>query len=185
MRQGLKRLITWARMPRLSKQYLPSLCDMCINEQGKTSKSVWDKGPVHFHLPPRKKEKKDQTVWKLKEMKPLHELSQTRTSWPRSQRVRSALSILHKGFWDRDTFPNRVGDRWKKEWEGRRKRKYFLHVPSPHPNLSKPKSNMVAQWMILSSRVRHPCWKKVFGVFVKGPTPHKKRQLNIFVWVRQ
>ena len=31
---------------------------MCINEQGKTSKSVWDKGPVHFHLPPRKKEKK-------------------------------------------------------------------------------------------------------------------------------
>ena len=33
----------------------------------------------------------------------------------------------------------------KKEWEGRRKRKYFLHVPSPHPNLSNPKSNMVAQ----------------------------------------
>ena len=71
MRQGLKWLITWARMPRLSKQYLPSLCDMCINEQGKTSKSVWDKGPVHFHLPLRKKEKKkDQTLWKLK---PLHE----------------------------------------------------------------------------------------------------------------
>lgn len=58
MRQGLKWLITWARMPRLSKQYLPSLCDMCIDEQGKTFKPVLDKGPVPFPLPPRKKEKK-------------------------------------------------------------------------------------------------------------------------------
>ena len=32
-------------------------------------------------LPPRKKrKKKDQTLWKLEEMKPLHELSQTRMS---------------------------------------------------------------------------------------------------------
>ena len=77
---------------------------------------------------------------------------------------------------DRDTFPNRVGDRWKKEWEGRRKRKCFLHVPSLQPNLSKPNSNMVAQWMILSSLVRCLCWKKVFGVFVKCLPSHKKRQ---------
>ena len=55
MRQGLKWQITWARMPRLSKQYLPSLCNMCINEQGKTFKSVWDKGPVPS---PQKKRKK-------------------------------------------------------------------------------------------------------------------------------
>ena len=170
MRQGLKWLITRARMPRLSKQYLPSLCNMCINDQGKTFISVWDEGPVPS--PQKKRKKKDQTLWKLEEMKPLHELSQTRTSWPRSQRVCSALSILHKGFWDRDTFPNRVGDRWKKEWEGRRKRKCFLNVPSPQTNLSKPKSNMVAQWMILGSLVRCLCWKKVFGEFVKCPSPH-------------
>lgn len=31
---------------------------MCIDEQGKTFKPVWDKGPVPFPLPPRKKEKK-------------------------------------------------------------------------------------------------------------------------------
>ena len=81
---------------------------------------------------------------------------------------------------DRDTFPNRVGDRWKKEWEGRRKRKCFLHVPSLQPNLSKPNSNMVAQWMILSSLVRCLCWKKVFGVFVKCPSlPQKK---TIALW---
>ena len=53
---------------------------MCIDEQGKTFKPVWDKGPVPFPLPPRKKEKKNQTLWKLEEMKPLHELSQTRMS---------------------------------------------------------------------------------------------------------
>lgn len=31
-------------------------------------------------FPPEKKKKKDQTLWKLEEMKPLHELSQTRMS---------------------------------------------------------------------------------------------------------
>ena len=55
MRQGLKWQITRTRMPRLSKQYLPSLCNMCINDQGKTFKSVWDKGPVPS---PQKKKKK-------------------------------------------------------------------------------------------------------------------------------
>ena len=59
MKQGLKWLITWARMPRFVKTIFTF--SLCINEQGKTSKSVWDKGPVHFHLPPRKKEKKKGT----------------------------------------------------------------------------------------------------------------------------
>ena len=177
MRQGLKWQITWARMPRLSKQYLPSLCDMCINEQGKTFISVWDEGPVPSPQKKRKK-KKDQ---------PLHELSQTRTSWPRSQIVCSAV-FLHKGFHGHVEFlmQKKVGEtetlfptEWvigkKKKWEGRRKRKHFLHVPSPHPNLSNPKSNMVAQWMVLSSLVKCLCWKKVFGVFVKCPSPPLKR----------
>lgn len=152
-------------------------------------------GPCSFP-PEKKKKKKDQ---------PLHELSQTRTSWPRSQIVCSAVFLtskhsvfLHKGFHGHVEFlmQKKVGEtetlfptEWvigkKKKWEGRRKRKHFLHVPSPHPNLSNPKSNMVAQWMVLSSLVKCLCWKKVFGVFVKGPSPHKKRQLNIFVSVRQ
>lgn len=135
-------------------------------------------------LPPRKKEKK--------KGQPLHELSQTRTSWPRSQIVCSAVFLtskhsvfLHKGFHGHVEFlmQKKVGEtetlfptEWvigkKKKWEGRRKRKHFLHVPSPHPNLSNPKSNMVAQWMVLSSLVKCLCWKKVFGVFVKCPSPH-------------
>ena len=163
MRQGLKWLITWARMPRLSKQYLPSLCDMCINEQGKTSKSVWDKGPVHFHLPLRKKEKKKIRLygnWSLY-MKPLHELSQKRTSLPRSQIVCSAVFLTSK----HSISSQRV---FMKE-----KKKMLLACPLSSSQPLKPKINhMVAQWMILGSLVRCLCWKKIFGVFVKCPSPH-------------
>ena len=115
--------------------------------------------------PEKKKKKKEHTLWKLEEMKPLHELSQKRTSLPRSQIVCSAVFLtskhsvfLHKGFHGHVEFlmQKKVGEtetlfptEWvigkKKKWEGRRKRKHFLHVPSPHPNLSNPKSNMVAQ----------------------------------------
>ena len=55
--------------------------------------------------PEKKKKKKEHTLWKLEEMKPLHELSQKRTSLPRSQIVCSAVFLtskhsvfLHKGF---------------------------------------------------------------------------------------
>lgn len=183
MRQGLKWQITWARMPRLSKQYLPSLCDMCINEQGKTFKSVWDKGPVPSPQKKRKKKIRLYGNWRKWSLYMSSARQGRADPGPREYVVRSVF--FTKGFETETLFLTEWVIGKKKEWEGRRKRKCFLHVPSPQPNLSKPKSNMVAQWIILSSLMRCLYWKKVFGVFVKGPSPHKKRQLNIFVSVRQ
>ena len=131
-------------------------------------------------------------------MKPLHEVSQKRTSWPRSQIVCSVVFLtskhsvfLHKGFCGHVEFlmQKKVGEtetlfltEWvigkKKKVGGKEKKKTLLACPLSSSQPLQPKINhMVAQWMILSSLVKCLCWKKVFGVFVKCPSTHKKRQL--------
>ena len=132
-------------------------------------------------LPPRKKrKKKDQTLWKLEEMKPLHELSQTRMSWPRSQRVCSALSILHKGFWDRDTFPNRVGDRQKKRVGGKEKRKMLLACPlsSTQPLKTKIKHGGSVNDLELPNEM--PVLKESFWCVCQRPFPPQKKTTEYF-----
>ena len=143
-------------------------------------------------LPPRKKEKKKD--------QPLHELSQTRMSWPRSQIVCSAVFLtskhsvfLHKGFHGHVEFlmQKKVGEtetlfltEWvigkKKKVGGKEKKKTLLACPLSSSQPLKPKIKHGGSVNGLELPCEMPVLKESFWCVCQMPFPPTKKD-NCFV----
>ena len=198
MRQGLKWQITWARMPGCQNNiYL--LFVTCVSiSKARLSDLFGIRALFIFTFPPEKKKKKrsdfmetegnEAFTWGQPEK---DKLTQVSDSMQCSIFNKQALSIssqrvlwpcwifnAEEGWRDRDTFPNRVGDRQKKK-SGREGEKENTSCMSP---LLIPTSQTQNQTWWLSEWSWAPLWnacaERKFLVCLSNALPsHKKRQL--------